>query len=279
MTGPDFDHFCRLMRERSGLVLSASKAYLVNGRLEPVARAAGLGSVDALLSRLRVGAPDDLIRQCADAMATHESSFFRDGAPFEHIGKSVLPDLIARRQTRRKLRIWCAACSSGQEPYSMAMLLKETPLLAGWALEIVATDMSEAILSKASSGIYSDFEVRRGLSPDRLSRWFEPHGEDWRVLPALRQMISFQAHNLLKGAAGLGLFDMILCRNVLIYFDLPNKREVFGHLDRVLSDDGTLCLGSSETVIGVVDSFATVEGARGLYRKVAAGPEMTARLG
>lgn len=270
MTSPDFDHFCRLMRDRSGLVLSAGKAYLVNGRLEPVARAAGLESVDALLSRLRLGAPDDLIRKCADAMATHESSFFRDGGPFEYIAREVIPGLIAKRQASRRLRIWCAACSSGQEPYSMAMILKENPLLTGWSLEIVATDMSEGILGKARAGIYSDFEVRRGLAPERLSRWFEPDGADWRVLAALRQMIAFQPHNLLNGAAGLGAFDIILCRNVLIYFDLPRKREVFVHLSRALADDGALCIGSSETVLGIVDSFAPLDGARGLFRKIAA---------
>ncbi len=269
MTGPDFDYFCKLMRDRSGLVLSASKAYLVRGRLEPVARAAGLADVETLLAKLRSGAPDDLIRQCVDAMATHESSFFRDGAPFEQLGKTVLPALIGQRRASRRLRIWCAACSSGQEPYSVAMILKENAQLAGWNLEIVATDMSEAILTKARSGLYSDFEVRRGLAPERLARWFEPSGQggEWRVLPALREIVSFRPHNLLQGVAGLGVFDIILCRNVLIYFDVERKREVFAHLDRALADDGILCLGSSETVLGVVETFAAAEGARGLYRK------------
>jgi len=268
MTGPDFDYFCKLMRDRSGLVLSASKAYLVRGRLEPVARAAGLADVEGLLAKLRSGATDALIRQCVDAMATHESSFFRDGAPFEQLGKTILPALISRRRASRRLRIWCAACSSGQEPWSVAMILKENAQLAGWTLEIVATDMSEGILTKARSGLYSDFEVRRGLAPERLTRWFEPHEGEWRVLPALREIVSFRPHNLLQGVAGLGVFDIILCRNVLIYFDVERKREVFVHLDRALADDGILCLGSSETVLGVVDTFATAEGARGLYRKV-----------
>lgn len=271
MTGPDFDYFCKLMRDRSGLVLSASKAYLVKGRLEPVARSAGLADVEALLARLRTGAPDDLVRQCVDAMATHESSFFRDGAPFEQLGKTILPALIAQRRASRKLRIWCAACSSGQEPWSVAMLLKENAQLAGWTLEIVATDMSEAILAKARSGLYSDFEVRRGLAPERLTRWFEPQsaslGGEWQVLPALREIVSFRPHNLLQGVSGLGVFDIILCRNVLIYFDVDRKREVFVHLHRALADDGVLCLGSSETVLGVVETFLPAEGARGLYRK------------
>lgn len=267
MTGPDFDYFCKLMRDRSGLVLSASKAYLVRGRLEPVARAAGLGDVESLLAKLRSGAPDDLIRQCVDAMATHESSFFRDGAPFEQLARTILPALISQRRASRRLRIWCAACSSGQEPWSVAMLLKENAQLAGWNLEIVATDMSEAILTKARNALYSDFEVRRGLAPERLTRWFQPEGGEWRVLPALREIVSFRSHNLLQGVSGLGVFDVILCRNVLIYFDVERKREVFVHLDRALADDGVLCLGSSETVLGVVETFVTAEGARGLYRK------------
>lgn len=267
MTGPDFDYFCKLMRDRSGLVLSASKAYLVRGRLEPVARTAGLGDVESLLAKLRSGAPDDLIRQCVDAMATHESSFFRDGAPFEQLARTILPALITQRRASRRLRIWCAACSSGQEPWSVAMLLKENAQLAGWNLEIVATDMSEAILTKARNALYSDFEVRRGLAPERLTRWFQPEGGEWRVLPALREIVSFRSHNLLQGVSGLGVFDVILCRNVLIYFDVERKREVFVHLDRALADDGVLCLGSSETVLGVVETFVTAEGARGLYRK------------
>jgi len=267
MTGPDFDYFCKLMRDRSGLVLSASKGYLVRGRLEPVARAAGLADVEALLAKLRSGAPDDLIRQCVDAMATHESSFFRDGAPFEQLGKTILPALIAQRRASRRLRIWCAACSSGQEPWSVAMILKENPQLAGWNLEIVATDMSEAILSKARNALYSDFEVRRGLAPERLARWFQPEDGEWRVLPVLREIVSFRPHNLLQGVSGLGVFDVILCRNVLIYFDVERKREVFVHLHRALADDGILCLGSSETVLGVVETFLPAEGARGLYCK------------
>lgn len=164
-----------------------------------------------------------------------------------------------------------AACAGHLGPVSSCPPPRLISCGAGWTLEIVATDMSEAILTKARSGLYSDFEVRRGLAPERLTRWFEPQsggqGGEWRVLPALREIVSFRSHNLLQGVAGLGLFDIILCRNVLIYFDVERKREVFAHLDRALADDGILCLGSSETVLGVVDTFASAEGARGLYRK------------
>lgn len=278
MTGEDFNYFCKLMRERSGLVLNDSKGYLVSGRLAPVARAAGLKDVEALLAALRKGASADLISQCVNAMATHESSFFRDGAPFDYLSTAVLPPLIAARRATRTLRVWCAACSSGQEPYSVAMALREAgAALAGWTLEIVATDMSEAILTKARSGLYSDFEVRRGLSPERLKRWFEPQGEAWRVAPSVRDLVTFRHHNLLQGAAALGVFDIIFCRNVLIYFDSDGKRQALKHLEGALAKDGALYLGSSETILGLTDSLESESGVRGMHRKSAFKPAIAAR--
>lgn len=267
MTGPDYDHFCRLVRQRSGLVLTPEKAYLVTSRLAPVARTQGLGTVQQLLALLRNGAPEALIQQAVDAMATHESYFFRDAAPFEHLAAEVLPPLIAARQDRRTLRIWCAACSSGQEPYSVAMILMEMRhRLAGWKVEILATDMSEAILSKAATGLYNDFEVRRGLSQERQTRWFTREAEGWRISPKLREMVRFRPHNLLQGTGGLGVFDVIFCRNVLIYFDLETKRRILEQLGRAMANDGSLLLGSAETVLGVSDAVEPVPGLRGLYR-------------
>jgi chemotaxis protein methyltransferase CheR len=267
MTGPDFDNFCRVVREQTGIVLTPEKGYLVSSRLIPIARSEGLAGVPELLAHLR-GAPSPvLVQRCVDAMATHESSFFRDGAPFEQLATEVLPTLIAVRQTARTLRIWCAACSSGQEPYTVAMILQEMGAqLSSWRLEIIATDMSEPILSKARAGHYSDFEVRRGLSPERLKRWFVPQGTGWQVAPALRQMVQFRPHNLLQGSAGLGTFDVILCRNVLIYFDLNCKRQILEDLSRALAPDGALYLGSAETVLGVSAAFQPTPGSRGLYR-------------
>lgn len=268
MADPDFDHFCQLVRARSGLVLTSEKAYLVNSRLAPVARAEGLSGIPPLLARLRVSQDSQLIQQCVDAMATHESFFFRDGTPFEQLAQIVLPQLIAARAgAQRSLRIWCAACSSGQEPYSVAILLRELGLqLAGWRVEIVATDMSDQILAKARSGLYSDFEARRGLSEQRLKRWFKLDGYSWRIDPALQQMVSFRPHNLLHGVAGMGSFDIILCRNVLIYFDVAQKRSILRDLARSIPADGSLLLGSAETVIGLTDEFELTPGARGLYR-------------
>jgi chemotaxis protein methyltransferase CheR len=266
------------VRERTGIVLTPDKAYLVSSRLEPIARAEGLAGVPGLLAHLKNAPPAVLLQRCVDAMATHESSFFRDGAPFEQLCKEVLPALIAARQATRSLRIWSAACSSGQEPYTIAMILQEmSAQLSGWRVEIVATDMSEAILGKAKAGVYSDFEVRRGLSPERLKRWFTPQGTSWQVAPALRQMVQFRPHNLLQGAAGLGTFDVILCRNVLIYFDMDRKRQILDDLGGALAVDGALYLGSAETVLGVSTAFRPAPTSRGLFRRATQPPQQIAK--
>ena len=277
MTGPDFEFFCKLVRDRSGLVLTPAKAYLVNSRLEPVAHSLGLAGVPEFLAHLRAGASTTTIGRAVDAMATHESSFFRDIAPFEQLATQVLPGVIAARQATKAIRIWCAASSSGQEPYSVAMVLQEmSARLSGWRLEITATDMSESILRKARSGIYSDFEVRRGLSPERLNRWFTRKGEAWEASATLRSMIQFKPHNLLQGTSGMGPFDVIFCRNVLIYFDLDGKRQVLGDLSKALAPDGVLFLGSAETVLGVTKDFEGTPGARGLYRRPSVAVAKTA---
>ena len=269
MTGPDFEFFCRLMLERSGLVLTPEKSYLVKSRLEPVVRSEGIATVDTLLAKIRSERPEALIQACVNALATHESYFFRDGTPFEQLFQTRLPALIEARRTSKRLRIWCAACSSGQEPYSIAILLQEmTARLPGWNLEIIGTDMSAPILQKAAAGLYSDFEVKRGLSPERLKRWFTADSGGWRVSPNLRQMVQFKPHNLLQGTAGLGVFDLILCRNVLIYFNVDNKRRVLDGLSRALAPDGALLLGTAETVLGVGSDFEATPGLRGIYRLV-----------
>jgi chemotaxis protein methyltransferase CheR len=267
MTEQDFEHFSRLLHARSGFVLTPEKDYLVRGRLDPVARAAGLADSTELLARLRRENPEPLIERCVEAMAIHESSFFRDASPFRHLAETVLPKLVAETREARPLRIWCAACSSGQEPYSVAIVLKElASQMAGRRAEILATDLSDPILRKAQSGLYSDFEARRGLSPERLARWFKPEGRGWQVSPDLQQMITFRSHNLLNGAVSLGKFDIIFCRNVLIYFDVERKRRLLEDMARALVPGGALFLGSAETVIGVTDRFDPVPGASGLHR-------------
>ena len=280
MTGPDFDHFCRLALTRSGLVLNPAKAYLVQSRLDPLARASGFADVPALLAALHKGASDALVQASVDAMATHESLFFRDSAPFEQMASLVLPALHRAREAGRPLRIWSAACSSGQEPYSIAMVVQEVAHeLGGRRVDIIATDMAEPILVKARAGLYSDFEVNRGLSPERRDRWMQRAGSGWEISPRLKSMVSFRRHNLLEPMAGAPVFDMVFCRNVLIYFDLAGKTQALDHISRVLAPDGTLFLGSAESVMGLNVAFEAVPGSRGRYLPGARRPTPQARAG
>lgn len=268
----DLLHFFRkLVLDRSGLALSKDKDYLLKARLEPVARSSGLGAVEALLCKVRMEPNGPLARQAIDAMCTHESFFFRDGTPFEQLKDTVLPRLAEARRDRGRIRIWSAACSSGQEPYSLAMLMEEErSRLGGIKVDIVATDFSAPILEKARSGVYSDFEVARGLSEARKQRWFQRFEQSWRIRAELRSMIDFRQHNILDGVAGLGRFDLILCRNVLIYFDRPTKVWALEQMARALEPDGRLILGSAETVVGLSTPFQPGLGLRGVFEARAA---------
>jgi chemotaxis protein methyltransferase CheR len=255
--------------KRSGLVLSVDKGYLLESRLAPLARAEGYPSIEALIDAARRGNSDRLLWSITEALATHETFFFRDNTPFDLMKEEVLPVLSRARGSNGKLRIWCAACSSGQEPYSLAMILEEERArLNGLKVEIVATDMAGRILEKAKAGIYSQFEVQRGLAIQRLVTHFEQSGEQWRVKPNIRQMVSFQKQNLLDNFGGLGTFDVIFCRNVLIYFDAESKKKVLSSLARQTSPDGYLIMGAAETVVGLSQDFSPVQGRRGLYGRV-----------
>jgi chemotaxis protein methyltransferase CheR len=268
MIGPDFDNFRRLVLERSGLVLGPEKAYLLKARLEPIVRSEGVASVEELLQKLRFGMNDALLDRCVEALATHESSFFRDGAPFEALKKSVLPELANLRSGVRRIRIWCAACSSGQEPYSIAMVAKELgQKLSGFDVEIVATDFSPGILAKAKAGLYSDFEVRRGLTDERRADWFTKESGGWRVSQELRQMVSFRHHNLLQPMNEVGAFDVVFCRNVLIYFDAERKQQVLASVASAMAHDAWLFLGSAESLMGLPPGLTATGGAHGLCRR------------
>jgi len=251
---------------RSGLVLSLDKGYLLESRLAPLARAEGYPSIEALINSARRENSDRLLWSITEALATHETFFFRDNTPFDLFKNEVLPVLSRARGTTGKIRIWCAACSSGQEPYSLAMLLEEERArLNGLKVEIVATDMAGRILEKAKAGVYSQFEVQRGLPIQRLIAHFEQNGEQWRIKPNIRQMVTFQKQNLLENFNALGNFDVIFCRNVLIYFDAETKSKVLNNLARQTARDGYLIMGAAETVVGLSNEFSPVEGQRGLY--------------
>lgn len=270
----DIDAFRRLVLDRSGLILSADKDYLLKSRLEPIARAENLADVAAMLRQVRIAPAGRLAQRCIDGMATHESFFFRDITPFDQLRDSILPQLWAARAEIRSLRIWSAACSSGQEPYSLAMLLQEERArYADWKIEILATDVSQPILERARSARYSDFEVRRGLSEQRQARWLERDGEAFRIAAEVRAMVQFRHHNLLDGMASLGRFDLILCRNVLIYFEPTKKAQTLESIAAALNPGGSLVLGSAETVVGLSGAFEPAPGLRGVFRVKSARPD------
>ena len=262
----DVEFFRRLVLERSGLSLGVDKDYLLQSRLTPLMREEGLATIDDVFSRIRADPRGLLAQRGVDAMATHESFFFRDTTPFEQLRDVLLPALVARCAATRSLRIWSAACSSGQEPYSIAMLLlEERRLMPDWKIEIVATDMSEPILTRARRGRYSEFEAARGLSEERRARWMRREGGDWSVAPEVRALVDFRHHNLMDGTAGMGRFDLIFCRNVLIYFEQSQKRWALQRLAEVLAPEGALVMGSAETVVGLDSAFVPAMGLRGVF--------------
>ncbi|ODN68765.1 CheR family methyltransferase [Methylobrevis pamukkalensis] len=266
MTPAEYDFLRQFLKVRSGLVLSNEKQYLVESRLLPVARKAGLASITALVARMRDPREHVLADAVVEAMTTNESFFFRDKTPFEHFKDVMLPAMLQKRASTRRIRIWCAAASTGQEPYSLAMTLKEMgPKLAGWRFEILGTDISNEVLDRARAGVYSQFEVQRGLPIQLLLKYFTQTGDTWQVSSELRQMIQWKKLNLLDNFSNLGSFDIVFCRNVLIYFDQPTKIDVLGRISKMLPEDGFLVLGAAETVVGLTDAFQAHPERRGLY--------------
>jgi chemotaxis protein methyltransferase CheR len=208
-----------------------------------------------------------VITNVIEAMTTNETFFFRDKVPFDHFRETIMPEVIKARAGRRSVRIWCAAGSTGQEPYSLAMCLKEMgAALTGWRVEIIATDLSQEVLEKAKAGIYSQFEVQRGLPIQMLMKYFKQTGETWQINPELRAMIQHRQLNLLHDFGQLGTFDVIFCRNVLIYFDQDTKVNIFNRLARQIEPDGFMVLGAAETVVGLTDTFRPIPEKRGLYK-------------
>jgi chemotaxis protein methyltransferase CheR len=266
VTPADFDFLRGLLKRRSGLVLSSDKQYLVESRLLPVARKAGFDRLSALIGALKVDKTEMLMTAVVEAMTTNESFFFRDKVPFDNLRTTVFPALQAARRQSRALRIWCAAAASGQEPYSLAMALDEMDDgFAGWRIEVIATDISNAVLEKARQGLYSQFEVQRGLPIQLLLKYFSQTDEMWQIAPEIRAMVKYRQLNLLSDFSDLGTFDLIFCRNVLIYFDQETKIDVLDRLAEVIADDGYLVLGAAETVVGLTDSFKVFPQSRGLY--------------
>jgi chemotaxis protein methyltransferase CheR len=266
VTPVDYDFLRKFLKERSGLDLSAEKQYLVESRLIPLARRAGLPGIAELVQKIK-GGSEVLSSDVVEAMTTNETFFFRDKIPFDHFRDSIMPEMLRARAHRRSIRIWCAAGSTGQEPYSLAMCLREMGgILAGWRIEILATDLSQEVLEKSKAGLYTQFEVQRGLPIQMLVQYFKQTADMWQVNADIRAMVQHRQLNLLKDFSHLGSFDVIFCRNVLIYFDQDTKAGIFERFTKVIEPDGVLVLGAAESVVGITDAFAPYPERRGLYR-------------
>ncbi len=270
MNPPDYEYLRKLLKDHSGLDLSADKQYLIESRLLPLSRKSGLAGISELVQKMKGGSAS-IISQVVEAMTTNETFFFRDKVPFDHFRDSIMPEVLKARASRKSVRIWCAAGSTGQEPYSLAMCLKEmSAALSGWRVEILATDLSQEVLEKSKAGIYSQFEVQRGLPIQMLVKYFKQIGEFWQVNADVRAMVQHRQLNLLHDFSQLGVFDVIFCRNVLIYFDQDTKINIFNRLAKMTEPDGFLALGAAETVVGLTEAFKPFPDKRGLYRPNAA---------
>ncbi len=255
----DFNYVRDLVRRHSAISLEPDKAYLIETRLAPLARQTGFDSLQALIASLRTNPGTDLRDRVIEAMFTHETSFFRDGHPFEILKSMILPSLLAKRTLGQHLTIWCAACSSGQEPFSVAMLAREHfPDLARGRLRTIATDLSESILARAREGLYTQTEINRGLPPALLARYFDKQGSCWRLKLEIRRMVDFQRSNLAEEWPNLPSPDIIFMRNVLIYFDQETKKSILSKVRKTLKPDGYLILGSSETTLNLDPTFESI---------------------
>jgi chemotaxis protein methyltransferase CheR len=267
VTPLDYEYLRKLLKDRSGLDLSADKHYLVESRLVPLAKRFGLPGIPELVQKMKGAGADALTADVVEAMTTNETFFFRDKIPFDHMRETILPAFTKARANRRTLRIWSAASSTGQEPYSIAMLLREAgQALAGWRVEIVATDLAQSVLEKSKAGMFSQFEVQRGLPIQLLVKYFTQIGELWQLNADIRGMVQHRQLNLLQDFSQLGMFDVIFCRNVLIYFDQDTKAAIFERLAKQLEPDGMLMLGAAESVVGITDAFKPYPDRRGLYQ-------------
>ncbi len=267
MTPDEFNFLSALLKKRSGLALTEDKRYLLETRLQPIARETGLNTISELVGKLRGAPSEDLLRNVTEAMTTNESMFFRDNRPFEQLKTVLLPKLREIHQGTRHIRFWNAACSNGQEPYSLAITLQEEkPKMSGFSYEIQATDLDTQVLKKAAEGVYSQFEVQRGMPIQLLLKYFtKVENNNWQIKPDIRSMVNYKQGNLLASFAGMGKFDVIMCRNVLIYFDDTAKKDVMDRLAECLLPHGYLFLGAAESCIGITTKLRPVADARGVF--------------
>jgi chemotaxis protein methyltransferase CheR len=272
-TEAEFTYISHVVRTRSAIVLEPGKEYLVEARLAPLVRELGLESIGALVAKLRQPAAGPLAERVTEAMTTNETSFFRDVAPFQALRTGIIPALVKARERDRRLRIWCAASSSGQEPYSIAMTIADAfPDLGPWDVQIMATDLSSAMVERGRAGLYKALEVNRGLPAPMLVKYFTKVGIDYRLKPEIRSMVEFSELNLIGAWPALPTFDIVFLRNVLIYFDVETKRTIIGRVKRLLAPDGFFFLGAAETTTNIDDGFERVPVERaGCYRRTTGG--------
>jgi chemotaxis protein methyltransferase CheR len=265
-----------LLEARTGQILSESRIWRIETALKPVLRANGMANLEELVSQLLASTESTLTDDVINALLNNETSFFRDLQTFDMLYRDMLPQLAASKQDK-VLRIWCAGCSTGQEAYSLAMQLrKDAARWQGWRFQILATDISTAAIARAQSGIFSQIDVQRGLAINDLLRWFEPAGDDWKVSDDLRRMIEFKVDNLLEPKIPGGNYDLILCRNVMLYFALDKRQKVFSRLAEHSRPGSYLILGAGETVIGQTEAFTSSRNFRGSYERAMAKPEKIA---
>lgn len=267
----EFEFIANFLKQRSGLALTQDKMYLVESRLQPIARAQGCKDLGELITRIRTNiAPASLLTEVIEAMTTNESSFFRDTKPFEHFIKIVIPKLREKNPGMTTLRIWSSACSTGQEPYSLAMAFKEEEAkLPSLRCDILATDIADKVIERAKKAHYTQFEVQRGLPIQLLIKYFKQLPENsWELHEPIRKLVHFRNVNLLAPYTGMGQFEVIFCRNVLIYFDEKTKSDVMNRMADLLVPGGYLFLGSAESTLGLTARYKMVEGANGLFMKL-----------
>jgi len=274
MTAKTFEYVRQLVLTRSAIVLEPGKEYLVESRLLPLAKVHGFADLDSFVDAMAANSFNTMHRQAVEAMTTNETSFFRDIHPFDALRTSIIPELITRKSASRQLNIWCAAASTGQEPYSLAMLLREHfPVLASWKVTFIATDLSTQVLAKARSGRYGQLEVNRGLPAPLLVKYFTKDGTEWVVKDELRNMIDYRELNLIENWPAMPTLDLVMIRNVLIYFDVPTKKKILGNIRQRLAPHGYLMLGGAETTMGIDEQFERVQIDKGVaYRQAGNGP-------
>jgi chemotaxis protein methyltransferase CheR len=263
-----FKFYEEFLKKESGLIVTRDKVYLLETRLNPIVSENGLNNLGDLANKIKSeGINSKISKDVIESMTTNETSFFRDTRPFDNLEKVLLPYFIKNRTTK-KLRIWSAACSSGQEIYSIAMILKDWEAkMPDWKIELVASDLSTEIIDKAKKGEYTQFEVQRGLPVQRLVKYFKQNGDKWLISDDIKKMVQFKQMNLLGNLSSMGTFDIVFCRNVLIYFDKPTKGQVIENIAKITPKDGVLLLGGAETVLGVTDVYKPLLGEKGLYIK------------